>query len=403
MRTIFYILFFLPLFCFGQASKHIDDKISIGTRKTLHSRILNEDREIWIYTPKSMNTDSKTQYPVMYLLDGKDFFHFTTGIVGELSNLGKMPAMIVVGIISKDRGSDFTPTHSLLSRDGTPDADFKRSGRAEKFISFLHKELIPYIDSRLNTLPYRMFVGHSLGGLAVLHSFLNYPSLFNSYIAIDPSLWWDSCLIIKQAQNVLSQHDYTGKSLYFASSNTMEKGMDTVRVLSDTAYSNGNVRNNFHFREILQKSKNLWWAWKFYAEDNHSSVPLIAEYDALRSIFKKYEMSKDINDTSITVEYIKDHYRAVSAMVQYPVLPPQHIVNILGYICLGNKMYEKAYVFFMLNIDNYPNSSNAYDSLGDYYIERNEKKKAIESYKKALSLQEVAGTRKKLEALQAKM
>ena len=352
--------------------------------------------------PESARADNKTRYPVIYLLDGKDFFHFTTGIVGELGALGKMPKMIVVAVISRDRGSDFTPTHSLLARDGTVDADFKNSGRGEKFTTFLQKELIPYIDSHYSTAPYRMFVGHSLGGLAVLNSLINYPSLFNAYVAIDPSLWWDNHLIMKQAQNILTQTDYTGKSLYFASSNTLEKGMDTVRVINDTAYGNGNVRNNFNFREILKKSKNLQWAWKFYPEDNHSSVPLIAEYDAFRSIFKQYEMDKDLSDTSITVEYIKDHYRTVSAILQYSVSPPQNIVNILGYIALGNKAFDKAYSFFKLNIENYPTSSNAYDSLGDYYVERNEKRKAIESYKKALTLKEVAETRKKLETLHPK-
>ena len=402
MRLIFYFLFLLPVFCFGKSPNQIEDKISIGTKKTIHSSILNEDREVWVYMPESARADNKTRYPVIYLLDGKDFFHFTTGIVGELGALGKMPKMIVVAVISRDRGSDFTPTHSLLARDGTVDADFKNSGRGEKFTTFLQKELIPYIDSHYSTAPYRMFVGHSLGGLAVLNSLINYPSLFNAYVAIDPSLWWDNHLIMKQAQNILTQTDYTGKSLYFASSNTLEKGMDTVRVINDTAYGNGNVRNNFNFREILKKSKNLQWAWKFYPEDNHSSVPLIAEYDAFRSIFKQYEMDKDLSDTSITVEYIKDHYRTVSAILQYSVSPPQNIVNILGYIALGNKAFDKAYSFFKLNIENYPTSSNAYDSLGDYYVERNEKRKAIESYKKALTLKEVAETRKKLETLHPK-
>ncbi|HYK76080.1 MAG TPA: alpha/beta hydrolase-fold protein [Daejeonella sp.] len=402
MKIIFYILLLFPAFCLGQAPGQLNDQISIGTKKTIYSNILNEDREIWVYMPEAGRADSKTQYPVMYLLDGKDFFHFTTGIVSELSALGKMPKMIVVGIVNKDRGSDFTPTHSLLARDGTVDADFKNSGRGEKFTSFLQKELIPFINSHYSTAPFRMFVGHSLGGLAVLNSLINHPSLFNAYVAIDPSLWWDNHLIMKQAQNVLTQKDYADKSLYFASSNTMEKGMDTVRVIIDTAYGNGNVRNNFQFREILKKSKNLQWAWKFYPEDNHSSVPLISEYDAFRSIFKKYEMDKDISDTSITVEYIKDHYHTVSAMLQYAVSPPQNIVNILGYIALGNKTYDKAYSFFKLNIDNYPASSNVYDSLGDFYVETNDQKKALEAFKKALSLMEVPETRKKLEKLQAK-
>jgi len=383
---------------FGQSSNQ-NDEISIGKRLTIHSSILEEDREVWIYVPKSAGAE---RFPVMYLLDGKDFFHSMTGMVGELSSIGRMPKMIVVGIMNKDRGADFTPTRSKFSRDGTVNSDFVNSGRGEKFISFIQKELMPYVESNFSTQTYRMYVGHSLGGLAVLHALVNHPTLFNSYVAMDPSVWWDNHLIVKQAQEAFTQKDYAHKSLYYAASNTMEKGMDTVRVIKDTVYVNGNVRNNFHFREILGKSKGLHWAWKFYPEENHSSVPLPSQYDALRFIFKQYELSKDLQDTSMTEEYIRDHYRTVSSMMQYTVLPSQGIVNLLGYISMGNKQYEKAYGFFKMNIDNYPSSPNVYDSMGDYYVERGNKKKAIEAFKKALTLQEEAETRKKLERLQAK-
>jgi uncharacterized protein len=402
MRLLFYAFLLLPVFCFGQVASKTDNRISFGTTEIIHSSILDEDREIWVYVPKSILAGSKTRYPVMYLLDGSDFFHSMTGITSYLSAVGKMPEMIVVGIISKDRGGDFTPTRSMFGRNGAVDADFRNSGRGEKFTAFIEKELIPLINARFNTAPYRMFVGHSLGGLAVLHALVNHPTLFTSYVAIDPSVWWDNLLITKQAQKVFTQNEYSNKSLYYAVSNTMEKGMDTVRVIKDTVYANGNVRNHFQFREILRKSKTLQWAWKFYPEDNHASVPLISQYDALRHIFKKYEPGKDLKDPTITVEYVKDHYRTVSSMMKYTVLPSEGTVNILGYISMGNKQYEKAYGFFKMNIDNYPDSPNAYDSMGDYYVETGNKKKAIEAFKKALTLQELAETRKKLEMLQAR-
>lgn len=52
-----------------------------------------------------------------------------------------------------------------------------------------------------------------------------------------------------------------------------------------------------------------------------------------------------------------------------------------------------------MNIDNYPTSSNAYDSMGDYYLEIKDTKKAIAAFEKALSLKEVSDTRRKLEQL----
>jgi predicted alpha/beta superfamily hydrolase len=405
MRNILYILLFLPVFSFGQAFNQNDNKISIGTIETIQSTLLNEKREILVYVPTSGGVDSKTRYPVLYILDGASFFHSVTGMVHYLSAIGKMPEMIVVSIVNTDRVRDLTPTHSTSWSNGEQDAThFKKSGGGEKFISFIERELIPYIDSHYKTEPYRMFIGHSLGGLMVVNTLINNPKLFNSYVAIDPSIWWDNKTIMKQAAIVLKQKEYTGKKLFFASANTMNKGMDSIRVVKDTANGNLHVRDNLQFREILKKNKNnkLDWKWKYYNDDNHPSVPLIAEYDALRFFFKNYELPKQLDDRSINAEYIQNHYQNISVMLGYSVLPPQSTINFLGYNNLSGKLYEKAYGFFKMNIDNYPASANAFDSMGDFYVEKDERKKAIESFEKALTLKEVSETRKKLEKLQAK-
>ncbi|WP_300567546.1 alpha/beta hydrolase-fold protein [Flavobacterium sp.] len=400
MKAIFYLLLLLPVCSFGQTQNQNDNKISIGTIETIHSTLLNEDREFLVYVPAS-GIGSTTRYPVMYLLDGYSFFHSATGMMQYLSAIGKMPEMIVVAIVNTDRVRDLTPTHSTLWSDGSEDANFlKNSGGGEKFISFLEKELIPYIDSTYKTEPYRLFIGHSLGGLTVINTLINHPTLFNSYVAIDPSLWWDKQSLIKKAENVLAQNDYTGRSLFFAAANIKEKGMH----VETKTENNGNIpaSDKLLFHKILQKSKNpsLNWNWKFYPEDNHSSVPLLSEYDAMRFLFKKYELDKELSDTTITVEYIENHYRSLSTMLQYKLLPAQSTINLLGYNFLANKQYDKAYLFFKMNIDNYPASSNVYDSMGDFYMEKNDRKNAIASFEKALSLKEVSDTRKKLEKLQ---
>ncbi|WP_048921599.1 tetratricopeptide repeat protein [Rufibacter radiotolerans] len=130
-------------------------------------------------------------------------------------------------------------------------------------------------------------------------------------------------------------------------------------------------------------------------------MPFPAQYDALRYLFKKYELDKELDDATITVEYIKNHYRAVSALLQYPVLPAMGTVNTLGYVSLGEKKYDQAYQYFKMNLDNYPTVGNLYDSMGDYYVKIGDKKKAMEAFRKALSLEEVADTRRKLKQLEA--
>lgn len=406
MRNLICLLF-IPVFSFGQAHNPKGNDIIIGTIDTIRSKRLNEDRQVLVYVPNasSNNARDETRYPVIYLLDGYSFFHSVTGMVQYLSAIGKMPEMIVVSIVNTDRVRDLTPTHSLKWSNGEPDTvHFKDSGGGEKFISFIREELIPYIDSNYATEPYRMFIGHSLGGLMVLNTLIHHPDLFNAYVAIDPSIWWDNHTVMKQAAMAFKEKKYAGEKLFFASANTMNKGMDTIRVIKDTASGNVHVRDNLQFREILEKhNKNkLEWYWKYYNDDNHASVPLIAEYDAFRSFFKNYELPKALEDTSINAAFIKKHYQNVSVMMGYPMLPPQNTVNLLGYINLGNKLYDKAYDFFKMNIDNYPESANAFDSMGDYYLEKQDKKNAIMSYEKALSLKEITETRKKLDLLETK-
>jgi predicted alpha/beta superfamily hydrolase len=393
----------LLLVCLQSYAQKNSD-ITIGKTYFINSNILKEQRKILVYVPNSGNTNvkSESRYPVIYLLDGEQHFHSVTGLVQYLSSTGKIPEMMVVGIVNTNRVKDLTPTHSISWSDGEKDPDyFKHAGGGEKFISFIQKELMPHIDSLYHPEPYRMIVGHSLGGLTVINALFNHPALFNSYVAIDPSIWWDDHLFLKKAATVLKQSNFAGKALFFASANTLNKGKDTIDVLKDTSNSSVHVRDNILFHQLLKGNikNNLSWAWKYYEDDDHPSVPLIAEYDALRTFFKNYELSKSTNDTSINADFIRDHYKNVSAMLGYQVLPSRNTVNGLGYIHMGNKSFNKAYSFFQMNIDNYSENFNVYDSMGDYYIAIGNKQKAKEFFKKALILHENPDTRKKYNEL----
>lgn len=402
MKHFLIVFILLALFHTSIAQHH--SQIIIGITDTVHSTVLHENRPVLIYTPPSASKDAKSniRYPVVYLLDGESFFQSFTGMVQYLSSIGKMPEMIVVGIPNTNRNRDLTPTHFVYWSDGQKDEKALHStGGGEKFLSFIDDELIPHVEAVYPTAPYRMFVGHSLGGLTVLNALINHPAFFNSYVSIDPTVWWDNRALMNKATQVLTHADYTGKSLFYASANTMDKHMDTLRVMNDTANVNVHVRDNLTFRSLLQKdhSSHLAWQWKYYPEDNHPSVPLIASYDALRFIFKNYELPKEMDDPSLTAQDISVHYKSVSKLLNYEVKPSERTINFLGYGCLSNKHYNEAYSFFKMNIDNYPQSFNVYDSMGDYYLATGDKKNAATVLPKALRLKDNPDTRKKLQEL----
>ncbi len=392
------MLFMTELSAYAQK----DNRIVIGEVDTLYSKVLNEKRTIRIHVPAG---DKNQRYPVLYILDGEEYFQSAAAISEQLSGL--IPPMIVVGIDNMGhsfRERDLTPTkvnQSAIVNAG----DARLSGGGEIFFSFIEKELMPYIDSRYHAASYQIFSGHSLGGLAVVNAFFNHTNLFNAYIALDPSLWWDQQKWIKKQEGEMLNRDFKNKSLFVGIANNIPPGNDTVSILKDTNTTIAAVTKAvIPFVHFLRDNKpaGLRWASKFYPTETHGTVELISEYDALRFLFDFYPFRTsqfsghpELNEDSV----LAAHYKMVSEKMGYTVLPTENSVNELGYSCMGNHKMAEAYKLFKRNTDYYPNSSNAYDSLGDYYVAAGDKQKAIEAFTKALSIHESEDTRKKLNDL----
>lgn len=141
----------------------------------------------------------------------------------------------------------------------------------------------------------------------------------------------------------------------------------------------------------------------YYSDDDHGSVPLIAAYDALRFIFNKYRFKlspTDFSDPKVDlVNKFEKHYEEVSKLFGYKLSPPENMINGLGYNFLQQKQYDKAGGLFKINVANYPESFNVYDSYGDYFLAIGDKSKAIDYFKKAVSIKENPDSRKKLDKL----
>lgn len=388
--------------------------ITIGKIDSIPSHILNEKRNIWVHLPRSGNSPffRSQRYPVVYLLDGDAHFPSVMGMIQQLTEVNGnalFPEMILVGIPNTDRTRDLTPTHVPVDFRGDS-GNTRTSGGGERFTAFIEKEVIPHIDSLYPTAPYRILIGHSLGGLMVINTLINHPNLFSAYLAIDPSMWWDGQKLLKQTETVLAQQRFPGKTIYLAIANTMPPGMDTGQVRKDTSGATLHIRSILRLSEVLKKNKanGLRFDYKYYAGDTHGSVPLISEYDGLRFMFDYYNPSysaKLFNDdfsADAAVTAVRDHFRLISEKMGYPVLPPEEWVNFMGYNYLQSKKFDKSAAFFKMNTENYPRSGNTFDSLGDLYSQMGDREKAIEAYTRSLTLWDNADTRKKLEEQKAK-
>jgi predicted alpha/beta superfamily hydrolase len=393
------------------ATAQKNNKIEIGTIDSVYSKILKEQRKILIHIPNSAQNGlfSKQRYPVVYLLDGDGHFNSIVGMIEQLSAMGgntSFPEMIVVGISNTDRMRDLTPTHINSDLPMVDSIVAKNTGGGEKFISFIEKELMPHIDSLYPTEPYRMLIGHSLGGLTVMNTFIHHTNLFNAYVAIDPSMWWDNKKLLKETKNALATTKYPNVSLFLGIANTMEKGMDITKVKKETSDNTKHIRSILELDNdlSLNNQNQLKYQSKYYNDDDHNSVTLITEYDALRFIFDYYKLklttSDYMNINKALISKIETHYKDMSKKFGYEVKVPESLINNLGYQALGSKHFEEAESLFKLNVANYPESFNVYDSLGDFYDAKKDKANAINLYKKALAIKEFPETRKKLDNLQ---
>lgn len=249
---------------------------------TIHSKVLNEDRKIYIHCPKPDSANLGNRFPVLYIMDAENHFELLAQYADYLSrsDVLAMPKIIVVGIPNTDRRRDLTPTKSILDYLGKPDSSniLKPSGGNENFLEFIQTELFPVIDKNYKTAPYRIFAGHSFGGLSSINCMLTHADMFDAYIAVSPSLWWDNEYLLKFTDKKLKKGSVLNKRFF---------------------YSDGNEggSNSFFHKGLLKldsiiTGKNLLeidHKYKHYPAETHMTVPIVAYYDALRFIFKDYE------------------------------------------------------------------------------------------------------------------
>lgn len=240
---------------------------SIGVTVKIESKILEEARVLNIYLPASYSADSSENYPVIYLLDGskdEDFIHIV-GIVqfGSFPWINMVPESIVVGIENVDRKRDFT----YPSQDKLDQEDFPTSGKSAYFIKFLESELKPFIEAHYRTTGTNTIIGQSLGGLLATEILFKKPDLFDHYIIVSPSLWWDDEKLLTEQPVPYN----ATKSVFIAVGKEGEVMERTAKELYDKLNQ--------------QKLDNTHLFYEFLPERSHGDALHIAVYHAFESIF----------------------------------------------------------------------------------------------------------------------
>ena len=230
----------------------------------IDSKAVNEQRVILVHTPRNYGKTNQ-KYPVVYMLDGRPPQPgMMGGMLEQQARTGKIPHMILVSIMNTDRTRDLTPVDDGRRGD---------VGGGDKFLDFLEKEVIPLIEKNYRTKPYRIFAGHSYGGLTVVYSFTSRPHLFNAYIAASPTLGFHNNYVIKEAKKRFEQKQNWNKIMFLSLAN--ERGF----------------KNSWNsFRKLLKdkKPKGFDYEFKEFPDETHGSSVLRAYYWGMRKIYRGY-------------------------------------------------------------------------------------------------------------------
>ena len=322
-------------------------------RITIKSAVLGEDRVVLVRTPLGYETN-KVSYPVLYMTDGDGHMGHTSSTVEFLTQNGRISDLIVVGVTNTDRTRDLTPAKSG-QKNAAGQLQFPTSGGSDNFLKFFETELIPQIEKEYRVHPYRIFAGHSLGGLFAIHAMITKPGLFNSYIAVSPSLQWVDGEALGRAEEFLKKQKELKLTLYVS--------------IGDEP---GAIGESFdYFKQVLSKTNIKGFEWKAERMDDedHGSVVLRSHYFGLRKIFDGWLPARDLQSGALFdgLKGAEEHYKKLSDKFGYSIPVPEALINQLGYQLLGQNKPEEAIAVFKTNVERYPMSANPYDSLAEAY------------------------------------
>jgi predicted alpha/beta superfamily hydrolase len=240
----------------------------LGETFTLQSQVLGETRRINVYLPPGYAEAPNQRFPVLYMPDGgiaEDFPH-VAGLVQVSVGNGTMRPFVLVGIENTERRRDLTgPTQDEDDRKIAP-----RVGGSAAFRKFLRSELMPDVGSRYRTTDETAIVGESLAGYFVVETFVLEPDLFDTYIAIDPSLWWNKSALVKTAADRLRAQQKLDKALWFASSGEQR----------------GDAIDRFAAAVQANAPQGLSWHYEPMPQEKHSTIYHPAALKAFRAVFK---------------------------------------------------------------------------------------------------------------------
>ncbi|MDQ6893797.1 MAG: alpha/beta hydrolase-fold protein [Acidobacteriota bacterium] len=338
----------------------------------IHSKSLGADRKVEVQVPTDYRAGE--QYPVLYVLDGESLFAPAAALARWLEYVTRTPGLIVVGIPNTQRTRDFT-TRWTAPGDA-PDSlrwMIPAAGGADAFRGFLTKELIPEIDRRYLTAPFRILAGHSLGGLFALDTIAKEPSSFASVIAISPPAAWNNDEVIRG----LRSETFAGSAarLFLAAA-----GNDPADTLPA-------------FHRLVETLNGVVpaarWRNQILPDEDHGTVAIPALQAGLQFSFPSWRVPGYLSEGGLVG--IREHYSRISRLYGYRVRVQERELSRLAYQWLRAKRVDEAVGLFGAISEDHPSSANAHDDLGAALAQAGRPSDARREIEKAVEIAQKAG------------
>ncbi len=251
--------------------------IVIGEAYWHDSKILNEPRKYQVSLPERYEAGGR-KYPSLYIIDSEFHFLHVASTIKHLTRMGKLPPIIVVGIVNhSDKDYVYQTTWTLPSEASNKNSEY---GGVKSFNKYVSTELVPLIDKSFRTNKQRALAGYSLGGLFVLNNYLETSSPFNAFLSMSPSVWYDDLSIIKRFEKAirLEQHPLND-NLFISVANEQGMGVDE---LVDS------IKKSLSANQQSEKPFSLNWKFVHIPTENHFTTGLPALLEGLEFLAPDY-------------------------------------------------------------------------------------------------------------------
>lgn len=280
---------------------------------TFDSKTKGDGQILYVHKPLNYDQEPEKRYPVIYVLDPEERFAHTMVAQELLSTYtnAAVPASIIVGVKSTDRYFDFSPK----TNNTWPTPSFiKKTGGAELFRAYLTQDVIPMIEKKYRTAPFRVIVGHSMGGLFALETLLKQTDLFKAYIVLDPSTFWNNGEIVDQLIDGAKNLNIAAGRLFLADGLVPE----SIEVKLEP--------NQERLEKYLLANPlpNLSYKYLGLRGESHNEMPFQAVYQGLKAVFFDYRVEMP---WTLSAQQIETYYTALSAKYGYVVEVPAMLKN----------------------------------------------------------------------------